>query len=71
MPWEKKKEVNASQNTAVYSTVGALALYKMKLTKNGEGVVDGWKFTQCWVKTFALQVSHNKRVTNMRVFLDW
>lgn len=54
MPWEKKKERNASQNSEVYSTVGALALYKMKLDRNEEGVVDGWTFTQCWTKSFAL-----------------
>jgi len=54
MPWEKKKERNASQNSEVYSTVGALALYKIKLNKNNSGVVDGWAFTQCWTKSFAL-----------------
>ena len=55
MPWEKKKQKNASNNNAVYSTVGAVALYKMKLTKNAEGVVEGWTFTHLWTKNFALQ----------------
>ena len=55
MPWEKKKQKNASNNNAVYSTVGAVALYKMKLTKNSENVVDGWTFTHLWTKNFALQ----------------
>ena len=55
MPWEKKKEKNASNNTEVYSTVGGVVLYKMKLTKNSEGVVEGWTFTQAWAKSFALQ----------------
>ena len=27
----------------------------MKLTRNEDGIVDGWKFTQCWAKSFALQ----------------
>ena len=27
----------------------------MKLTKNSDGVVEGWTFTQCWTKSFALQ----------------
>ena len=54
MPWEKKKQKNASNNEQVYSTVGGVVLYKMKLTKNAEGVVDGWTFTQCWAKSFAL-----------------
>jgi len=45
MPWEKKKEKNASNNNEVYSTVGGVALYKMKLQKNGEGIVEGWQFT--------------------------
>ena len=54
MPWEKKKERNASNNDSVYSTVGAVSLYKMKLSKNEEGVVDGWTFTHCWSKSFAL-----------------
>ena len=55
MPWEKKKQKNASDNNNVYSTVGAVALYKMKLSKNSDGVVDGWTFTPCWIKNFASQ----------------
>ena len=39
----------------MYSTVGGVAMYKMKMTKNAEGVVDGWTFTHCWAKGFALQ----------------
>ena len=46
MPWEKKKLKNASNNEAVYSTVGGVVMYKMKLTRNQEGIVDGWTFTQ-------------------------
>ena len=30
-------------------------MYKMKLTKNAEGVVEGWTFQHCWAKSFALQ----------------
>ena len=55
MPWEKKKQKNASNNEQVYSTVGGVVMYKMKMTKNEEGIVDGWTFTQCWAKGFALQ----------------
>ena len=71
MPWEKKKERNASNNNQVYSTVGALALYKMKLSKNEEGVVDGWTFTQCWAKSFALQVSNYSCISLIRLGVDW
>ena len=42
MPWEKKKQKNASNNNEVYSTVGGVVMYKMKLTKNSDGVVEGW-----------------------------
>ena len=35
--------------------MGGVALYKMKLTKNSDGEVEGWQFTQCWAKSFALQ----------------
>ena len=54
MPWEKKKTKNASDNDQVYSTVGAVAMYKMKMSKNSDGDVEGWTFTQCWAKSFAL-----------------
>ena len=54
MPWEKKKQKNASNINAVYSTVGAVALYKMKLTKNTQGVIESWTFTHLWTKNFAL-----------------
>ena len=30
-------------------------MYKMKLTRNAEGVVEGWTFQHCWAKSFALQ----------------
>jgi len=30
-------------------------MYKMKLARNAEGVVDGWTFTHMWSKGFALQ----------------
>ena len=33
-------------------------MYKMKMTKNAEGVVDGWTFTHCWAKGFALQTGN-------------
>ena len=42
MPWEKKKQKNATNNDGVYSTVGAVCCYKMKLNKDADGNVDGW-----------------------------
>ena len=55
MPWEKKKEKSATSDDAVYSTVGAVACYKMKVTKTADGKVDSFTFTHLWSKPFSLQ----------------
>ena len=51
----------------MYSTVGAVALYKMKLSKNAEGVVEGWNFIQVWAKPFALQTGSMHWDDNQRI----
>ena len=53
MPWEKKEKL-ASANAPVSAIVGAVAVYRVKITKDADGQ-DDWTFTQLWVKGFALQ----------------
>lgn len=55
MPWEKKKEKKAADVDAVYSTVGLVACYRMKIAKGAEHKIDSIAFTHAWSKPFALQ----------------
>ena len=59
MPWEKNKktaQMNQATPTAgsVYSTVGGIAAFKFKVSKDDQGQIDGYSFQQLWLKGFAL-----------------
>lgn len=51
MPWDKKP-VKESQ---VYATVGSVACYRFKVTKEGGNEDGSWVFTKWWVKSYGVQ----------------
>ena len=53
MPWEAKK---AETKKEVYSTVGAVACYKVKREVDPDvGEQENWTFTKMWVKGYPVQ----------------
>ena len=55
MPWEKKEDKKAP----TYSTVAALAMYKVATPKEemgGEAGVENIQFKRMWLKTFSKQI---------------
>jgi hypothetical protein len=56
MPWEKKEDKKAP----TYSTVSALAMYKVATAKEEmfgeEGAVENIQFRRMWLKTFSKQI---------------
>lgn len=50
MPWENKK---AATKKEVYSTVGAVACYKVTRSVDPDlGDQENWSFTKLWVKGY-------------------
>ena len=52
MPWEKK-EKQTSATEPVSAIVGAVAAYRVKIQKDGDGQ-ESYDFKQLWVKGFSL-----------------
>ena len=49
MPWEKKDKSDT------YATVGAVIVYKVKITKESSTDSGNWQFQRLWMKGYPLQ----------------